>query len=108
MVAAAKAPKARKESIKQLIVYKTIKGKPLIEKGIPIPSYFKFDPVVFNFIQKIQPTNSVFFPYSNERPAHLLKDRFLRQVKTYKKKNNVNWRFISRTVHGGIRIWRVD
>lgn len=94
-------------SIKQLVVYKTAKGKPIIEKGIPIPPIFKMDPIVFDFIQRIRPTDSVFFPYSNERPAHLLKGRFLNQVKTYKKKNNLDLKFISRTVKGGIRIWRV-
>lgn len=107
MVAVAKVPKLKEKSIKQLVVYKTVKGKPLIEKGIPIPPVFKMEPVVFDFIKRIQPTDSVFFPYSNERPAHLLKGRFLNQVRTYKKQNKLDLKFVSRTVKGGIRIWRV-
>lgn len=105
---ATRAPIIRKTpSIKQLVVYKTTKGKPVIEKGIPIPPVFKMARVVFDFIQRIKVTDSVFFPYSNDRPAHLLKSRFLNQVRTYKKQNKLDLRFVSRTVKGGIRIWRM-
>lgn len=105
--AAVKSAKPKEKSIKQLVVYKNAKGKPVIQKGIPIPPVFRMDPIVFDFIKKIQITDSIFFRYSNDRPAHLLKGRFLNQVRTYKKKNNLDLKFVSRTVKDGIRIWRI-
>jgi hypothetical protein len=96
----------RLPSIKRLKVI-----KPFIpDRGIPLPGIVvkkKAEQQVYTF-NKFRIMDSIFFEHSDAFPAYMERDNFIHQARRFNAKKGFNWRFTSRTVKGGIRIWRIE
>lgn len=91
-------------SIKKLRVIKTSP-----DRGIPMPMVTpkrKPRQEKFEFI-KFKVGDSILFEHSSYSPAYMERDNFIHQSRRFNIKKSVNWKFTSRTVKGGIRIWRI-
>jgi hypothetical protein len=75
-----------------------------IEKGIPIPQKLGRNPL-WPFSQ-MEIKDSVFIPIEPyERKNHSL---IMNAARNAGNKKNPKWKFCSRRVEGGIRVWRIE
>ena len=73
-----------------------------IENNIPIPKKIANYPIKYNF-KNMKVGDSIFFNRMNNKKRCSV----FNSAKYFCKVRKLNWKFTTRTVEGGIRIWRI-
>jgi hypothetical protein len=89
---------------------KDYKHEPKIEKNVPLPfkrSTREVNNDFYSLWLKLKPGDSLFYDFDGMDQGNAIR-KLLVWKRRFLKDNRLNWDMTTRTVEGGVRIWRIE